>query len=172
MRTFEDQRERAIGRVRDAYVRGALNTSTFELRIDACLGASSRGGLRDLLWDLRTRSGVRDVIAARSRYFLDAVTGRIADADAVVTVDLSELAHDRVAGTWTVGRSAECDLTLSESRSVSRIHADISLRDGVWHLRDRRSRNGTWVGAQRVTHTRLDPKVPVRLGELDVWWTA
>jgi len=104
-------------------------------------------------------------------YLLDAATAAIPAAEATIAVDLSDVARAADRGTWTLGRSSRCDVCMRQSRSVSRLHADLSLRDGIWRLRDRGSRNGTWVGTRRITHLRLDEKVPVRLGHLEIWWS-
>jgi adenylate cyclase len=55
---------------------------------------------------------------------------------------------------WTLGRSAGCDLRL-ESLSVSRLHALVQRHeDGVYWLVDLGSRNGCFVNGRRVTVPR------------------
>lgn len=53
-----------------------------------------------------------------------------------------------------IGRDAECDLTLHDSYA-SRQHCWVEQREGRWWVRDLGSKNGTWVGEERVAHERL-----------------
>jgi transcriptional regulator of acetoin/glycerol metabolism len=49
--------------------------------------------------------------------------------------------------------------TLSDDTLASRHHAEVSLRDGVWQVRDLGSRNGTFVDGERIEG---EPGLPVR----------
>jgi len=53
-------------------------------------------------------------------------------------------------GQLTLGRGATCDITLGEA-TVSQVHL-LFMEAGprVWTVRDANSRNGTWVGEQRL----------------------
>jgi len=64
-----------------------------------------------------------------------------------------------------VGSSSRCDLTLRHD-SVSRNHASICWLAGAWHVKDRNSKNGTWVGGQRLgsAHYRLGLGDELRFG--------
>jgi VWFA-related protein len=62
-------------------------------------------------------------------------------------------------GTNRVGRGPECELVL-DSRQVSRVHARIVARSGVFHLFDEASSNGTWVNGRRVRRDR-----EIRIGD-------
>lgn len=52
--------------------------------------------------------------------------------------------------TASIGRSPESDICIPE-RHVSRAHAVINYRDGVFMITDLGSANGTWVNDQRLT---------------------
>jgi pSer/pThr/pTyr-binding forkhead associated (FHA) protein len=61
-----------------------------------------------------------------------------------------------------VGRTDECDVTLSEDPFVSTRHARFFQRDGEWWVEDLGSTNGTLVNAQRITQAsriRIDDRV-------------
>jgi DNA-binding NtrC family response regulator len=49
----------------------------------------------------------------------------------------------------TFGRAPECTVVLSDA-GISRVHAEIECRGGQYVLRDKESRNGTFVGDDRV----------------------
>ncbi|MFA4029303.1 MAG: hypothetical protein GDYSWBUE_002161 [Candidatus Fervidibacterota bacterium] len=52
-----------------------------------------------------------------------------------------------------IGRSPDCDIRL-ESSKVSRRHARAVLINGVWYLRDEKSKNGTFVNEQKLVPSR------------------
>ena len=52
-------------------------------------------------------------------------------------------------GEMIVGRSADCEITVDDSR-VSRKHAAFSISDGIVNLEDLKSANGTYVNGQRL----------------------
>jgi pSer/pThr/pTyr-binding forkhead associated (FHA) protein len=53
-----------------------------------------------------------------------------------------------------VGRHPACDVVLADT-SVSRRHAQLTYRDGVWVLQDLASTNGTMVNGDRVGRAAL-----------------
>ena len=53
-----------------------------------------------------------------------------------------------------LGRHPRCDIVL-EDESVSRRHAQILFRDGIWVIRDLGSTNGTTVNGARVGRSSL-----------------
>lgn len=67
---------------------------------------------------------------------------------------------------YRVGRSPECDLTLSPtSTTVSAFHAEFGVRNGALFVRDTDSSNGTFVDDRRITTwTLVRPGATVRLG--------
>jgi DNA-binding CsgD family transcriptional regulator len=52
-------------------------------------------------------------------------------------------------GTLLVGRHSTCDLVLKHP-SISRFHAEVSVRGDSIHVRDLNSRNGTFLDGQRI----------------------
>jgi len=48
-----------------------------------------------------------------------------------------------------LGRASTCDIIVRDA-SISKTHAVIEPRPGSWHLRDNRSRNGTWRNGVRL----------------------
>ncbi len=64
----------------------------------------------------------------------------------------------------TFGRSPENAVVLSGDLA-SRVHAELSNEDGVYVLKDRGSRNGTWVNGTRVTVHQLQPGDEIRIGD-------
>jgi pSer/pThr/pTyr-binding forkhead associated (FHA) protein len=55
-----------------------------------------------------------------------------------------------------VGRHPRCDIVVAGS-NVSRRHAELILRDGVWVIRDLGSTNGTTVNGSLVGRSELRP---------------
>jgi serine phosphatase RsbU (regulator of sigma subunit) len=64
----------------------------------------------------------------------------------------------------TIGRRSECHVRLAGT-DVSRDHADITLEDGRFILRDRASRFGTFVNGQKITEHQLVHRDTIRLGQ-------
>jgi pSer/pThr/pTyr-binding forkhead associated (FHA) protein len=62
-----------------------------------------------------------------------------------------------------LGRGVACQLVFADD-SVSRRHAELRLEDGLWHLRDLGSTNGTWVNGRRVREAEVRPGDEIRLG--------
>jgi len=64
---------------------------------------------------------------------------------------------------FSIGRSADRDLVLNDSR-VSRQHASIYLKDGVYELRDEQSRFGTSVNGETVQAKALQDGDRIQFG--------
>ncbi|UCD24750.1 MAG: FHA domain-containing protein [Gemmatimonadota bacterium] len=64
---------------------------------------------------------------------------------------------------FSIGRDSANDVTIDDPR-VSLRHAEVSLQDGQWFIRDLGSSNGTFVDGDRVERTRLSGTKQVRLG--------
>jgi len=64
-----------------------------------------------------------------------------------------------------VGREPTCDVVVSDG-SVSRRHAQLEERAGIWHVVDQGSANGTYVNSLRVAETALKSGQELRLGAL------
>lgn len=56
---------------------------------------------------------------------------------------------------WTIGRAPDCDLPLPFETTVSARHAFLSNQEGVLHLADNHSLNGTWVNGKPLRHANL-----------------
>ncbi len=75
-------------------------------------------------------------------------------------VDLMGEAIPLTAPTFTLGRSADCEVIIVE-RQVSRRHAEICRQEEGFVLRDLDSTNGTWLNGQR-----LSAPAPLRDGDV------
>ena len=63
----------------------------------------------------------------------------------------------------TIGRSREARLKLVHSK-VSRLHCEFFERDGLLHVRDLGSTNGTYVGDARIEESLVRPGATVTIG--------
>ncbi len=69
-------------------------------------------------------------------------------------------------GEVIIGRSNEVDVVLPSDK-VSRRHAAVRVWDGDYVLKDLKSRNGTFVNAEKVSVAKLEPGDVIRVGEYD-----
>jgi len=65
---------------------------------------------------------------------------------------------------FTIGRRTETDLRLAGA-DISRLHAEITVEDGVCTLHDKQSRFGTFVNGERVADRVLVPGDRLRFGQ-------
>jgi pSer/pThr/pTyr-binding forkhead associated (FHA) protein len=70
----------------------------------------------------------------------------------------------RLIGTMSVGRDPRCDIVLPYS-TVSWHHASIVKRGNLIAVRDLGSRNGTFVGLEKVDRRELAPGDVIRFGD-------
>ena len=63
----------------------------------------------------------------------------------------------------TIGRSAECDIRLAGA-DVARLHAVVEASGTKLRVRDQESREGTWVGDEKVTDALLGNGDEFRIG--------
>ena len=56
----------------------------------------------------------------------------------------------------TIGRRESCDICL-KFQNISGTHCELSLRNGVWHIRDLNSTNGVKVNGERTLRRPLRP---------------
>lgn len=63
----------------------------------------------------------------------------------------------------TIGRSREAKIKLVHNQ-VSRVHCEFFEQDGLLHVRDLGSTNGTYVGDERVTESAIQPGQTVTIG--------
>ncbi|HET9839960.1 MAG TPA: SpoIIE family protein phosphatase [Candidatus Angelobacter sp.] len=64
---------------------------------------------------------------------------------------------------FTIGRSEECDLVLSDNR-ISRVHARLVEEDGNYFIVDAGSRHGTFVNGERSPRARLQHNDQIGFG--------
>ena len=75
-----------------------------------------------------------------------------------------ELANDKNI----IGRQTTCDIVIAD-HNVSRVHAEIRLVQGTWHIDDRGSTNGTRVnGAVIVEPTKLVSGDVIAFGAVNI----
>jgi EmrB/QacA subfamily drug resistance transporter len=77
-----------------------------------------------------------------------------------------------VGGSATIGREPECDLQVLDSE-VSRLHAKVTVRDGVAAIDDLHSSNGTFLDGERILErTKLAPGDKIQIGEATIELTS
>jgi pSer/pThr/pTyr-binding forkhead associated (FHA) protein len=69
----------------------------------------------------------------------------------------------RFTSSFYVGREPGCDVELTHSQ-VSRRHAQVSIVNGEWLVRDLQSSNGTFVDGRRVEATPIGNGVVIQMG--------
>ncbi|MFJ2114910.1 MULTISPECIES: DUF1707 and FHA domain-containing protein [unclassified Streptomyces] len=157
-RLSDAERDRALAVLREGAAQGKLSHDTFLRRMDLVLTARRAEELKLLTADLETETPwARRVFTAVGR--VSAFSQRLRRAWQAER--LPKLLLPR-PGPYPllIGRDPMNGLRLSHD-TVSRLHAELSMRDGLWVLRDLGSTNGTTVNGRRVTTT-----VVVRDGDL------
>ncbi|MER6505058.1 DUF1707 and FHA domain-containing protein [Streptomyces sp. NPDC001455] len=147
-RPSDAQRDRVIGVLRDGAAQGKLSHDTFMRRMELALVARSPEELSVLTADLAGSEG------RWSRRLLKVVGGVSGFPGRVRRVWRTERLPRLllpVPGPYPllIGRDPGNGLRLNHE-SVSRLHAELTTRDGRWMLRDLGSTNGTCVNGQRV----------------------
>lgn len=61
-----------------------------------------------------------------------------------------------VSDVMTIGRRESCDICL-KFQNISGTHCELSLREGIWYLRDLNSTNGVKVNGERTLRRPLRP---------------
>ncbi|MET8754679.1 DUF1707 and FHA domain-containing protein [Streptomyces sp. NPDC004667] len=151
-RLSDQERDLALGQLREGAALGKLSHDTFLRRMELALVARRAEDLAVLTADLHVRG--RDEAPWTSRLF--GWVGRASAVSAGVrrawqTERLPRLLFPHPgAGPLRIGRDPGNGLRLSHE-TVSRAHAELSLRDGTWILKDLGSTNGTTVNGRRVT---------------------
>jgi hypothetical protein len=69
-----------------------------------------------------------------------------------------------------IGRAPDCTLVLSHA-SVSSHHAKLTWRNGLIHVEDLASANGTWIAGKRVATATVRPGDEVVLGNVALPWS-
>jgi two-component system, NtrC family, response regulator HydG len=74
----------------------------------------------------------------------------------------------RVTGeSFTVGKDPTCDVII-EDRFISGRHLKITRREGLFHVVDTHSTNGTWLGQVRLFEAEVPLPTTLRLGEVEL----
>jgi hypothetical protein len=157
-------RQRLAGVLSSAFAEGLLSEQTHSHRLGLLFGPQLIDQQR-LVGDLTLRRGrPRPAQAARDAWAALAASVRAATRRAGTSPAPLLLALDRAEGEeLLVGRHPRCDVVVPD-RSVSRRHARLTFRDGVWVLQDLASTNGTAVNGARVGRTTLHAGDIVTLG--------
>jgi hypothetical protein len=151
-----------------AFAEGLLSEHTHSYRLGLLFGPRLIDQQR-LVGDLTLRrgrspasAGVRDAWSALVES-VRWVIGRDGSSSAPLLLALDRSESDRLL----VGRHPRCDVVLADP-SVSRRHAQITLRDGVWVIQDLASTNGTSVNGAWVGRTALHAGDIVTLGSQSI----
>ncbi len=67
--------------------------------------------------------------------------------------------------TLTIGRSSQCEITISDNRS-SRRHCEVGQDEEGYYVKDLNSFNGTFVNGKRITLHRLNPNDKIKIGSM------
>ncbi|MEV8532148.1 DUF1707 and FHA domain-containing protein [Streptomyces sp. NPDC051211] len=153
-RLSDAERDRALGLLREGAAEGKLSHDTFMRRMELALVARRSEELAVLTADLAGRDGSGLDSPWTRRLF--GWVGRVSAVGVGIrrawhAERLPKLLLPMEGGeTLRIGRDPGNGLRLSHE-TVSRSHAELSLRDGLWVLRDLGSTNGTTVNGRRVT---------------------
>lgn len=63
----------------------------------------------------------------------------------------------------TIGRNPQCDIFLNDM-TVSRQHASLTEKSGIWIISDQNSFNGVWVKNNSISSYALEPGDVVQIG--------
>lgn len=156
-RLTDEERDEALGQLRESAVRGQVSQETFANRMELILSAQQYEELHAALQDLEQPRQDGAMVRAVER--VTTLRGRVRRAWARKE-DLPELLLP-AAGPYalSIGRAPGSVLRLTDY-TVSRSHAQVRFTGRGWTLRDLGSSNGTWVNNRRITGS-----VPVRPGD-------
>lgn len=155
MSSFGSARQRLVDILNAAFAEGLLSEHTHSYRLGLVLGPRLIDQQR-LTGDLtlggvpsRSRARIRDAWSAVVAHARTGV-GRGAPSAAPLLLALDRAQDERLL----VGRHWACDIVL-EDPTVSRRHAQLTLRDGAWTIRDLASKNGTFINGASVVRASL-----------------
>ncbi|QSQ16721.1 sigma 54-interacting transcriptional regulator [Myxococcus landrumensis] len=97
----------------------------------------------------------------------DAQAQRWQAAQVRVKQGVNESVHRLTGDSFTAGKDAGCDLVLQD-RFASSKHLKVTRREGVFHVVDLRSTNGTWLGPVRVFEAEVTLPTTLRVGETEL----
>ena len=151
-RLSDAERDRALGQLREGAALGRLSHDTFLRRMELAFAARRAEDLAVLTADLQTREAAEAPWSRRLFGWVgraSAVSAGVRRAWQVERLPRLLLPHPG-AGPLRIGRDPGNGLRLSHD-TVSRAHAELSMRDGLWVIRDLGSTNGTTVNGRRVS---------------------
>lgn len=157
-------RQRLERTLNAAYAEGVLSQNTLVHRLEQLFGEPLVDPAR-LVGDLSARkqrrfpASVGEQIRAMGRKLLPP-RGLIGNGSPVLLALDWNGGHDELV----IGRNPVCDIVLP-GPAVSRRHARLSFRDGVWVLQDLDSTNGTVVNGALVGRCKLQPGDRVIIGD-------
>ncbi|MGW4031170.1 DUF1707 and FHA domain-containing protein [Streptomyces sp. NPDC004838] len=157
-RPSDAERDRAVSVLTEGAAQGRLSHDTFLRRMELALAARTPEELKALTADLRTDGGVSQRLF-RTVGGVSAFLVRLRRAWAAEKLPPLLLPEPGPVP-LRIGRDPVNGLRLTHE-SVSRLHAELSLHNSVWILRDLGSTNGTTVNGRRLTGS-----VPVRDGDM------
>lgn len=151
-------------RLNAAYASGLISDETLSYRLDVLFSGSLVEPV-SLIGDI-SRRPVRDapLLAGAKRamrtgvHAIAAAVGCTREQALLLTLDWHGGCEQIV-----IGRHPNCDVIVP-APEVSRRHAALRFRDGVWILQDLDSRNGTRVNGEPVLRCELRPGDLLRVG--------
>ncbi|MEU7555733.1 DUF1707 and FHA domain-containing protein [Streptomyces sp. NPDC044571] len=150
-RLSDAERDTALGKLREGAALGKLSHDTFLRRMELALVARRSEELAVLTADLEGRGAegawTRRVFGWVGR--VSAVSAGVRRAWNAERLPKLLLPHPG-AQPLRIGRDPGSGLRLTDE-TVSRVHAELGLRNGMWVLTDLGSSNGTTVNGRRVT---------------------
>jgi FHA domain len=157
-------RQRLAGVLNSAFAEGLLSEQTHSDRL-GLLFAPRLIDPQRLIGDLTLRRGrSRPMAVAREAWSALAASVRTAAGLGGSGVEPLLLALDAVErDRLLVGRHPACDVVVADP-TVSRRHAQLTLRGGVWVLQDLASKNGTSVNGKCVGRVTLHAGDVISLG--------
>jgi hypothetical protein len=171
MRASDAERDVVVARLTEGFAVGRLSHDTFMYRMSAVLKTRHRADLPALHADLPAtpqepgRPGMAAALLGRLSAAWPRATRRTAPSrparPLAPPAPPVPLTFPRGAGgSFSIGRAAECDLTIADM-TVSRVHATLERTADGWLLTDLSSTNGT-----RVNGWRARGGVPVKAGDV------
>jgi hypothetical protein len=156
-------RERLAQTLNAAYAGGLISQRTLVFRLDEVF----HGKLVEpelLVGDLHLRES-HGSLHERASQLMTAVVSRLGTLfepepqGTLLALDWSGGSHE-----LSIGRGKGCDVVLTDI-TVSRHHARLIPRDGIWVLHDLSSRNGSYLNGRRVSRCQLRPGDRLALGQ-------
>ncbi|MCF3963479.1 DUF1707 and FHA domain-containing protein [Streptomyces fuscigenes] len=151
-RPSDAERDRVLAVLREGVAAGKLSQDTFLRRMDLVLAARRADELKLLTADLESEGRLsRRLFGAVGRLSAFSLRLRTAwQAERLPKLLLPQPGPFPLR----IGRDPANGLRLTHD-TVSRHHAELSMRDGLWVLRDLGSTNGTTVNGRRVITTTV-----------------